>query len=152
MMPRPFFLLILNALYKGFQMRYHLLQKFFGKMVKIKETSFLFTRGMTLMFGNCIYIYSLRQLLIFGHIMVFPFPQFSPFFQKNLETNDTSFESPKIEHLESGKKLGVALPWSWPCPPKQKSTSFSRICLEHFMTKFAQFQNFFQTMGNRDFF
>ena len=35
-------------------MRYHLFQKFFGKMVKIKETSFLSTRGMTLMFGNCI--------------------------------------------------------------------------------------------------
>ena len=34
-------------------MRYHLFQKFFGKMVKIKETSFLSTRGMTLMFGNC---------------------------------------------------------------------------------------------------
>ena len=39
----PNFLQILNALYKGFQMRYHLFQKFFGKMVKIKETSFLFT-------------------------------------------------------------------------------------------------------------
>ena len=35
-------------------MRYHLLQKFFGKMVKIKETTFLSTRGMGLMFGNCI--------------------------------------------------------------------------------------------------
>ena len=34
-------------------MRYHLFQKFFGKMVKIKETPFLSTRGMTLMFGNC---------------------------------------------------------------------------------------------------
>ena len=34
-------------------MRYHLFQKFFGKMVKIKETSFLSIRGMTLMFGNC---------------------------------------------------------------------------------------------------
>ena len=30
-----------KALYKGIQMRYHLFQKFFGKMVKIKETSFL---------------------------------------------------------------------------------------------------------------
>ena len=36
-----------------FQMRYHLFQKFFGKMVKIKEMSFLSTRGMGLMFGNC---------------------------------------------------------------------------------------------------
>ena len=70
------------------------------------------------------YIYSLRQLLTFGHIMDFPFPQFSPFFQKNLETNDTSFESPKIELLESGEKLGVALFWSWSCHPMQKSTSY----------------------------
>ena len=29
-------------------------QKFFGKMVKIKEMSLLSTRGMGLMFGNCI--------------------------------------------------------------------------------------------------
>ena len=36
-------------------MRYHLFQKFFGKMVKIKEMSFLSTRGMGLMFGNCIF-------------------------------------------------------------------------------------------------
>ena len=35
-------------------MRYHLFQKFFGKMIEIKEMSFLSTRGMTLMFGNCI--------------------------------------------------------------------------------------------------
>ena len=47
MMPRPIFLLILNALYKGFQMRYLLFQKFFGKMVKIKDISFLFTWGIT---------------------------------------------------------------------------------------------------------
>ena len=53
-MPHPIFLLILNALYKGFQMRNHLFQKFFGKLVKIKETSFLSTRGIILMFGNCI--------------------------------------------------------------------------------------------------
>ena len=32
---------ILNALFRGFQMRYHLSQKFFGKMVEIKETSLL---------------------------------------------------------------------------------------------------------------
>ena len=53
-MPRPIFLLILNPLYKGFQMRYHLFQRLFGKMVRIKEMSFLSTRGMILMFGNCI--------------------------------------------------------------------------------------------------
>ena len=32
-----------------------LFQKFYGKMVKIKEMSFLSTRGMGLMFGNCMY-------------------------------------------------------------------------------------------------
>ena len=32
----------------GLQMRYHLFQKFFGKVVKIKETYFLFIRGITL--------------------------------------------------------------------------------------------------------
>ena len=79
-------------------------------------------------------MYSLCQLLTFGHIMDFAFPQFLPFFQKNVETNDTSFESPKTELLESGEKVGVALSWSWPHPPKQKSTSFTRICVEPFMT------------------
>ena len=56
MMPCPIFVLILNALYQGFQMRYHLFQKFFGKMVEIKETSFLSTRGMILIFGNYSYL------------------------------------------------------------------------------------------------
>ena len=37
-------------------------QKFFGKMVKIKETSFLSTRGMTLMFGNCVFGTILQRL------------------------------------------------------------------------------------------
>ena len=31
-------------------------QKFFGKMVRIKETSFLSTRGMILIIGNCMYL------------------------------------------------------------------------------------------------
>ena len=84
--------------------------------------------------GKFNYKYSLCQLLTFGHIMDFAFPQFLPFFQKNVETNDTSFESPKTELLESGEKMGVALSWSWPRPPKQKSTSFTRICVEPFMT------------------
>ena len=55
MMPRPIFLQILNALYQGFQMRYHLFQKFCGKMVKIKETSFLSTRGAVCFALNCIF-------------------------------------------------------------------------------------------------
>ena len=51
------------------------------------------------------------------------------------ETNDTSFESSKIELLESGEKLGMALSWSWGSPYNQKSTSFTRICLEAFKTE-----------------
>ena len=37
--------------------------------------------------------------------------QYSTTLQKNLETNATSFKRPKIELLESGKKLGAASPW-----------------------------------------
>ena len=44
MMPRLIFLLVLNALYKGFQMKYNLFQKFCKKVVKIKETSFLLSK------------------------------------------------------------------------------------------------------------
>ena len=62
MMPRPIFLLILNALYKGFQMRYHLSQKFFEKMVKIKETSFFFTRKMDFFERHCNCTYVLFKL------------------------------------------------------------------------------------------
>ena len=52
--------------------------------------------------------YSLSQLLTFCHTGEFSFSQFLPLLQKSLETNDTSFESPKIVRLESGKKLVVA--------------------------------------------
>ena len=37
-MPHPFSFLILNTLNRGFQIRYHLFQKSFGKVVKIKQT------------------------------------------------------------------------------------------------------------------
>ena len=57
---------------------------------------------------NCTFMYSQRQLLTFGHMMDFSFSQFSAFFQKDLEANDTSFDSPKIELLESSMTLGVA--------------------------------------------
>ena len=49
----PIFLLILNALYKGFQMRYHLFQKFFEKVVKIKETSFLLSKCLVSIAHHC---------------------------------------------------------------------------------------------------
>ena len=45
-------------------MRYHLYQKFFVKMVKIKEMSFLFTRGMGLMYGNCMHTQSFAILVL----------------------------------------------------------------------------------------
>ena len=63
------------------------------------------------------------------------FPLFSPPFQKIFGTNDTSFESPNIGHLESAQKLGVASSWGWPCPLNWKSTSFTRARLEPFMTE-----------------
>ena len=44
MMPLPIYFLILNTHYEGFQMSYHLFQKFFGKEVKIKQMSFLFSK------------------------------------------------------------------------------------------------------------
>ena len=34
-------------------MRYHLFQKFFAKLVIMKEMYLLSTKGMTWMFGNC---------------------------------------------------------------------------------------------------
>ena len=73
-------------------------------------------------------------------------------FQQNLltrykEMNDTLFESPYIEHSKSGKKLGVALSWSWPCPPIQKKTSFARICLKPFMTKICPVSNLLSNSG-----
>ena len=51
-------------------MRYHLFQKFFGKMVKIKEMSFLSTKGMGLMFGNCIFKKYNIELLILSISLV----------------------------------------------------------------------------------
>ena len=58
-------------------MRYHLFQKFFGKMVKIKETSFLSTRGMYLSCHGCTYVHLLRYFLLqvavfFGHAVITP--------------------------------------------------------------------------------
>ena len=55
-------------------------------------------------------MHSFRQLLRFGHLQDFSFSLIPPLLKKNLETNDTSFESPYREGLESGKKLGVASP------------------------------------------
>ena len=53
MMPRPIFFQILKALHVGFQMRYHLFQNFFGKMVKLKETSFLSPKKSSFSTSHC---------------------------------------------------------------------------------------------------
>ena len=45
-------------------MRYHLFQKFFWEMVKIKETSFLSTRGMYLSCHGCTYVCSAFSIII----------------------------------------------------------------------------------------
>ena len=46
-------------------MRYHLFQKFFGKMVKIKETSFLSTRGAVCFALNCTTTLNCTYLFIY---------------------------------------------------------------------------------------
>ena len=47
------------------------------------------------------YVWSLTGVFLFTILLTF---------EKDLETNDTSFESLCRERLESGKKLGVASP------------------------------------------
>ena len=47
--------------------------------------------------------------------------------------NYMPFGSPDIELLESGKKLGVAPFWWWPCPPDWKSTNVIKTHLEPLM-------------------
>ena len=86
-------------------------------------------------------------MLIFSHVMDSFFSQFSVILLKNLETNDTSFESPKTELFESGEKVGVALSWSWPRPPKQKSISFTKMFLEPFITKIIPISKLFSNNG-----
>ena len=61
--------------------------------------------------------------------------------------NDTTFESPYIEHLELGEKLGVALSWSWPRPLNQKNTSFIKSCLEPFMTEIRPLSKLLSNSG-----
>ena len=51
-------------------MRYHLFQKFCGKMVKIKEMSFLSTRGAVCFALNCIKLQS--DLIIDGYMDLLP--------------------------------------------------------------------------------
>ena len=53
-------------------MRYHLFQKFFGKMVKIKETSFLSTRGMYLSCHGCMSLFTCVHTIL--NVMKAPVP------------------------------------------------------------------------------
>ena len=55
-------------------------------------------------------------------------------FLKISRTNYISLESPNIELLESGNKLGVAPSWGWPHPPNCKSNNFTKTRLEPSMT------------------
>ena len=70
----------------------------------------------------------------------------------NLETNDTSFESPYIGHLESAKN------WAWHDPEDGHTplTEKALLLLELFWSlsqqRFFRFQNFFQMTSNRAFF
>ena len=78
-----------------------------------------------------------RKITVQGPPYIFApfqtFLKFLPSFQRNSETNYTSIESPIIELLESGKKLGVAPFWWWPCPPDWKSTNIIKTHLEPLM-------------------
>ena len=47
------FLLILNALYKSPQMRYHLFQKFFEKVVEVKEMTFFLRKCLISIAQHC---------------------------------------------------------------------------------------------------
>ena len=49
-------------------MRYHLFQKYFGKMVKIKKTFFLSTWGITFIWHNCN-----LEILVLQMLLYFPF-------------------------------------------------------------------------------
>ena len=86
--------------------------------------------------------------------MNFSFSQFSHFLQQNLETNDTSFESPKIALLESGEELGMA----WHCPGAghahliKKATLLLEFVWSLSGQRFARFSTCFQTVGYRAFF
>ena len=63
------------------------------------------------------------------------FLKFSASFLKISRTNYTSLESPNIELLESGNKLGVAPFWGWPHPPYCKSDNFTKTRLEPSMAE-----------------
>ena len=53
-------------------MRYHLFQKFFGKTVRIKKKSFLYTRGITFIWHNCnrVCIFLFKVRLIINYIFL----------------------------------------------------------------------------------
>ena len=58
------------------------------------------------------------------------FLKFSTPFQRYSITNYTSIESPNIEPLESGMKLGVVPSWGWPRPPDWNSNNSTKTHLE----------------------
>ena len=91
--------------------------------------------------------YSLRQLLTFSHIMDFAFSKYLPLLQKNLKTYDTSFESLKIEHLESRKKLCLASLWGWPRALDWKSTTSTKTRLEPFIAKILSISKLLSNNG-----
>ena len=71
--------------------------------------------------------------------------------QKDLEKNVISFESPKIEDLDSGKKFGVTIRRAWSRPLTEKASLPLKLVGGLSKHKFFQFQNFSQTMSNRAF-
>ena len=102
-----------------------------------------------------IYIWSLCKICVYSRERKYRHPnyrgimfsQFPPSFRKYSVTNDTSFESPNIELLESGKKLGMALSWGWPRPLNWKSTTFTKTRLEPLMADFLPVSNLLSNSG-----
>ena len=88
--------------------------------------------------GALLYIHFAVLCFIQGPPYIFApllmFLKFSASFLKISRTNYTSLESPNIELLESGNKLGVAPSWGWPHPPYCKSNNFTKTRLEPSMT------------------
>ena len=94
----------------------------------------------------------LAHTIAWTWIKVGGFSLFWSLLKKNLETNDTSFESSYRERLESRKKLGVASPWGWPQPLNWKSTTSTQNLLEPSMVEILPLLKLFQIMGHRTFF
>ena len=84
---------------------YDMKQLFIAKKYKSEVGAFIYSVRLFLAFIDHVQWCASKIIL---QVFKKMFEQFQPTFQRNSGTNDTSIESPNIEHLESGKKLGMA--------------------------------------------